>query len=457
MAADKEDPQEGKPPRPDLPPSDVTERWEQWLEASGQLGTKGKSPKKDPKPVFWCFAQWWEARRLEREERARRRREEHVAAHSQTWLQAYEEWRLVRSERARIRREEKAAARLAALEARERAHAETAGRIAVTREALRRTLLFGTPSRVMEVLRSRRLAILAVLLSMVISGLAGALLMRARHRRYLTGTMVAVNGVVIRRDEFYDELVERYGQATLKQLVDREIRAQFIRAHGAEATKEQVEQRYRLEANSPEFHAVLADVGVTEWGYRGSLKRVLGEINLLCQGVEVTDDEVRAFYRRNVDPRNMRALFYTPPRVRLAVVASPSESRIRGALAALQAGQPFGAVAARYSIHDSAVHGGLLEPYYIGRSFTNMVTGLDSVARQLDEGEQAGPVRIGNVWWIVRCLERKPAVTRSYDDVKDTAKIFARLAKGIVKNKLRLDREFVEFQRKANIQTFATR
>jgi len=367
------------------------------------------------------------------------------------------DWRLERSERARLKREEREVAKLAAVEAKELARAQAAGRRAKARESVQHALLFGFPAKVAETLRTRKLAVLSVVLLMALSAAAGALYMRARHRNHLTGTLVAVNGVVIRRDQFYDDLVERHGSETLQRLVERELRTQFIRAHGAEATNQQVDQRLRIEENSPEFHALLDSLGVSEPSYRESLKRVLSEINLISQGVEVTEDEVRAFYRRNADPRNMRALFYTPPRVTIAVIATPTQALAQKAAAALKAGEPFPSVAARYSIHDSVSHGGIVGPFYLGRSMTAVTTGLDALARMVDDGQQIGPIKRGGVWWIVRCLKREPAVTRSYDEVKDTARLLARFQKGVAKNKERLDKEYDAFRKKANIQRFAAR
>jgi hypothetical protein len=88
---------------------------------------------------------------------------------------------------------------------------------------------------------------------------------------------------------------------------------------------------------------------------------------------------------------------------------------------------------------------------------TAVTTGLDALARMVDEGQQIGPIERNGVWWIVRCLRREPAVTRSYDEVKDTARLLARYQKGVARNKERLDKEYEAFRKKANIQRFATR
>lgn len=444
-------------PRPsqDLPP-DPTGASHEWLEAPEERPAARQVQPSHPGWFVGLQERWMEWR-LERAERARQKREERLAAGATGWRRAWDEWCLERAERARIRREQREAQRQARLEARSIALARTTERAQEFRASVEEAIRFGFWERVREFLARRRLAIVGVLCLMAVSGLVGAWLMRTRHRRYLTGTLVAVNGVSIRRDQFYDELVAKYGEATLKSMVERELRGQFVRAHGAEATNRDVEERFRVEARNRDFFKTLGEMGVSETDYRGSLKRVLGEIKLMTQGVEVTEAEIREFYRKNVDPRNLRAMFYSPPMLTVAVIVTPNEATARQALAALKAGAPFGDVAARYSIHDSAARGGLVPRFALGRSYIAVVTGLDAIVRDLQEGQQVGPVRIGNMWWIVRCLSRTPAITRPYHEVKETAAIFARLAKGMAKNKARLDAEFEKFRRSARIQRFAPR
>lgn len=482
-----QDKQEKAEERADVARLDPSKQWNGWLESSGQLPEE--DTRKRTAPLRWFAAlrerwrEWkldreerawvrrelrlaegrigwrerWEEWRLERAERARRRREERLAAGTTGWRRAWDEWCLERAERARLRREQREAERVARLEARELSRARTAERVAEVRTSVEQAIRFGILERLGEALRTRRLTIATVVVLMLLSAVTGALLMRYRHRRYLVGALVAVNGVVIRRDQFFDEMVARHGMATLNLLVERELRRQFIRAHGAEASDMEVEQRYRLEAKMPEFHRVLASYNITELDYRASLKRVLSEINLFTQGVEVTPAEVREFYRRNVSPNNLRSLFYSPPRVSLAVIVTPDPASAKAAAAALKAGTPFGDVAARYSVHDSATRGGLVEPFYLGRSYVALSTGMDAIARDLQEGQQVGPVQIGRMWWIARCLQRTPAVTRPFEEVKETAEILARLSKGILKNKARLDAEYEKFRSGANIQRFAAR
>lgn len=429
---------------------ELLERWQVW---------QGEEPEPEPEPTGWLagLRQRWVEWRLARRERARRRLEERLAAREFGWRHRYLEWRLEREERARFRREQKAAQAAARLEERANQAALAMERRRRFREKVRYWSSLQWLAGETGVLSRRRTAILFVLAVILVSNITGALLMRARHRRYLVGTLVAVNGVSIRRDVFFDEMFERYGENTLKMLVERELRQQFLRSKGAIATDKQVEERLRIEKTMPDFVKTLQERGIVEADYREALKNTLSEINLLTRGVTATEEEARAFYRMHTDPRNIRAMFYTPPRVQLAVIVTPDEATARKALAELKAGTAFAQVALRYSLHDSAPYGGYVEPFYLGRSYTAMASGLDELGRKLQENQQIGPVKMGPVWWIARCIEKVPARTRPYEEVRHTALLLAKLSKGIQQNQKRLAEEYEEFRKRATIQWFAAR
>jgi hypothetical protein len=95
-----------------------------------------------------------------------------------------------------------------------------------------------------------------------------------------------------------------------------------------------------------------------------------------------------------------------------------------------------------------------MAPFAIGRSLTARATGVDAIARRLKAGDQAGPVQAGPLWWVVRCLERTPAQTRTYEEVRATVNVLARAAKGEALHGRRLAEEYATFRRTANIQVF---
>jgi foldase protein PrsA len=362
--------------------------------------------------------------------------------------------RAERAERARQRRERKEIARSQAVVERDMLLDRARGAFKAARRSLVGFREEGVVAVVRAAYRRRWVAVTSIIVLAVGSGLAGALAMRAKTRSYNLATLVAVNGRTITRLGLTDELKARYGKRTLDEMVEREVRRQFLAKKGATATEQQIADRLRLESAMPSFLPTLQRVGKAESEYRVSLARSLGELNLVSQGVSITDEEKRAFYEANVDPRNVRSLFYTPDVVTVAVIATASRTEADKAVSAIQRGAEWAAVARQYSVDDTAQGGGLMAPFAIGRSLTARATGVDAIARRLKAGDQAGPVQAGPLWWVVRCLERTPAQTRTYEEVRATVNVLARAAKGEALHGRRLAEEYATFRRTANIQVF---
>lgn len=418
---------------------DLTDRWLAWQQSADGDAEPAVDKKKKRDEQHRA------ERRAEREAKALAKQRERELA------------RAAREERARRKREERELARLASQSERALIRERLAGVLGTIASALA-VYREGGPFEVIRAAYRRRWVVVTSLcLLAVISAVVGALIMRTRHRRYLTATLVAVNGVRILRSDLNDELFRRYGSSTLNSMIQREIRRQFLKKHGAIASDQQVDERLRFEARSPEFAPILEKAGKSEPEYRESLARVLSELNLVSKGVDVTEAEMREYYDRNASPNNPRALFYSPEVVTLAVIAAPNRATAEKAKAALNAGLDWASAARQYSVDDSAETGGIMQPFALGRSVTAISKGLDAVGRKLEKGQQAGPLQLVNLWWLVRCLERRPAQKRTYEEVKETVRILARAAKGEQANGRRLAQEYEEFRKKANIQTFLTR
>jgi parvulin-like peptidyl-prolyl isomerase len=89
---------------------------------------------------------------------------------------------------------------------------------------------------------------------------------------------------------------------------------------------------------------------------------------VLTKGITATDAEVKAFYKKNSDPSNKQAVFYTPETIQMAVIVTPTEAEARAALRDLDSGIPFTTVAQNRSKDPSKVSGGMLNPVPRGRT-----------------------------------------------------------------------------------------
>lgn len=90
----------------------------------------------------------------------------------------------------------------------------------------------------------------------------------------------------------------------------------------------------------------------------------------------------------------------------------------------------------------------------LGRSPLRRVPGLEAAVFNVDKGSQIGPKQFGGVWWIIRCVNKQPAITQPLEDVEDDCRTGVMLAKGLPVNSTKVNADFEAFEKSANIQAF---
>lgn len=291
----------------------------------------------------------------------------------------------------------------------------------------------------------------------VVGVAGGALAMRARSRAYLTQTVVAVNGVPIRRDAFFRRLEMASGRQVIRQMVGEELQLQFAAKNGTLPSDAEVAKRYAELSRNKAFAERMARRGFTPDEARHDIRLELSATEIVNKGIQVSDAEIRRFYQRNVDPKNPRALYYTPEWVQMAVIVTATEAQARRAVSDMNKGIPFATVARTYSKDQSRERGGVLPgPTLRGRTRASKTPGFEAAVFGMKVGQQIGPRKFAGAWWIIRCLDKQPAKKRSFEEVKDEARTGAMLAKGLPVNSKKTQAAFEGFQRKANVQAFWT-
>ncbi len=281
--------------------------------------------------------------------------------------------------------------------------------------------------------------------------------MRVHHLRRAQQPVVVVNGVPIRRDQMYQDLEQRHGRKYVHRMVSQELLRQFASERGCWPSEAEVDERYAKEAQRPGFQEKLVASDVTEREYRDDLRLRLAEVNLIIQGVRATEADVRYFYKRNTDPRNPNALFRTPDRMQVAVIATHSKAEAQQALMALIRDEPWPKVVAQFSVDPSRERAGLLDPLERGRSpFSKDHLSEETVFR-LREGERSAPVFSGGKWWIVRCIRRWPALVVPFDQARRDAEMGARIEIGSLRNAERVATERRAFIERASIMVLDER
>lgn len=296
------------------------------------------------------------------------------------------------------------------------------------------------------------LLLAAVLLSLAVGSVLGALVMR--HRIESRKLLVAVNGVRITDDQLFTRLKIAGGLAAVHQMVQEELQVQFARKKGLAPTDAQVQARYDKISRQPGFLERLGASRMPLDTFKQRLRLQIVQEKVLSQGVSVSPAEVRGFYRQQTDPGNPNALFYRPAAVALSAIATTSPGQAAWALKELNSDTPFGVAAAEYSVDPSKSNGGMLSPLLRGRSPLSRAPALEAAVFGLKPGDRLGPVLYGKQWWIFQCVEKSPATTTPFAQAEADCREGATLVKGKRLNSKRVEAEFQAFERSSNLQAF---
>jgi foldase protein PrsA len=290
----------------------------------------------------------------------------------------------------------------------------------------------------------------------------GAIITRQRIKA--RQAVASVNGTVIDQDTFFDRLQAEAGVAVLRKMVSEELVLQFAKAKGAYPSDTAVDARYKLDAATPGFAQKLQAANIMPDDYKRQLRSALAEVALLAPDVKVTDEDIHSFYERNINPANPRALYYTPESAQVAVIVTNDQDSAQKAEHQLVQGIPFGTVVKTFTVDvASKANNGVLPMVARGRTRLKSLPGLEDTIFGLKVGERVGPRQFAGKWWILQCIDRKPAVTRKFEDVRDACrdgvileKASARPSSGLSLRQRR-QQEYTDFMKQANTQAFWTR
>ncbi len=264
------------------------------------------------------------------------------------------------------------------------------------------------------------------------------------RQRILTYPDLQVNGQFVGW-EMYDRMLKTrrppMRPADFENDMRRRIMAEKVQAlvtSWVQLDDQEVEQEYRrrnekvkLELavfTSNQFRAAIqptdadlkAQFGADPEKYRLPEKRRVKYLaldgNALKARMTATPEEVQALYQQN------RAMFSTPEQIRASHILFKTEGKdvaavrkqAEAVLAKVKAGGDFAALAKQYSEDGSKDQGGDLD--YFGRGA--MVKPFEDAAWALKVGQVSDLVQSEFGFHIIKLTDRKPAVTRTFEEVR---------------------------------------
>ncbi|GGN60654.1 peptidylprolyl isomerase [Oceanobacillus indicireducens] len=225
-------------------------------------------------------------------------------------------------------------------------------------------------------------------------------------------TVVETSAGNVTKDEFYEELKDRYGEEVLRELVTVKVLEDKY-----EVTDEMIEEEIELakEQFGENFDMVLQQSGFeSEEDYADVLYLSLLQEQALAEDIEITDEEIEQRYDRSKTEIDAQHIL-------VADEETANEVKEK-----LDDGEDFGELAKEYSTDGSAQDEGKLGYFTAG----SMVPEFEDAAYNMEVGEISDPVESQYGFHIIKVNDiRDVEDVEELEDVKEDIRRDLQIAK----------------------------
>jgi peptidyl-prolyl cis-trans isomerase SurA len=216
----------------------------------------------------------------------------------------------------------------------------------------------------------------------------------------------------------------------LERLIDDELILQqatelklSISSDQVDASIEEIKKQNNL--NDDQLREALRTQGMTMAAYRADLRRQLLRYRVLNiavgSRVNISDDEVRAYYDRHMkDGSNVQVraahVFVAIPDGADAATAAEKQAQAQKILERAQAGEDF-AKLARETSDDAATRNDGGDLGYFGKDM--LPKAIEELVFAMKVGDVRGPIRVDRGFHVIKLVDRKVKDPKPFDEVKD--------------------------------------
>ncbi|MGM9921148.1 MAG: peptidyl-prolyl cis-trans isomerase [Bhargavaea sp.] len=224
-----------------------------------------------------------------------------------------------------------------------------------------------------------------------------------------TGEQVAsVGKETVTQEEWVAAMEERVGRETLRELVNQKVMEAAAKEYGIKVSEDEIDLEIAMLRTGGEGTGEL-----TGEPLRKQVRSQLILEKVLTKDVIIEDEAVKEYYEKN------EALYDVKPSYRTAAIILPDQSEAEKALAELESGSSFEALARERSIdRASGSLGGELG--YISESSENSDPAIIKAVSGMKAGETAGPIALADgTVALLKVSDSAEGRLFKFKDVKD--------------------------------------
>lgn len=227
----------------------------------------------------------------------------------------------------------------------------------------------------------------------------------------------AARSAALRR-EVLDRLID--DELILQQAAELKV---SINNEQVDASIEEIKKQNNL--TDEQLREALRGQGMTMTAYRADLRRQLLRFRVLNiavgSRVNISDDEVRAYYERHMkDGSNTQVrashVFISIPENADAQVVAEKQAQAQKILERAKAGEDFGKLA-REASDDAATRNDGGDLGYFGKDM--LPKAIEEIVFAMKVGEVRGPIRADRGFHVIKLVDRKLKDPKPFDEVKD--------------------------------------
>lgn len=223
-----------------------------------------------------------------------------------------------------------------------------------------------------------------------------------------------VNGVKIKKDTLFDEMMRQGASQLLDNLIDKELVRQEVDKAGLNVTDADMDQEIAILkknfSSDDEFNMMLMQYGMTMDDLRGELLMQVQLKMLLGPKTTITDEDLTKYYQDNKDRLS------TPEQVKASHILVATKEEAEAILSQLKSGADFAALAKEKSTDPGSKDaGGDLNFFPRG----SMAAEFEDAAFKLGVGELSGVVQTSFGYHIIKVTDKKAATTPTFGEKKE--------------------------------------